>query len=127
MSLHRTGKTLTLGMTGNIDQLAGNEMIGRDFGADIKERILGDTEFDQTSLGLNLGLGELAALRLGHILDLGDARAELNSDIAIPIGFLARHDLVAFKGQNRNRYVPSVLLEQTGHPDFLSDHACAHH
>ncbi len=114
-------------MASDIDQLARDEMIGRDFGADIEERVLGDTEFDQARLGLNFRLGEVAALRLGDILDLRDARTELNRDITVAINFLASHDLIALKGQNRNRNVPSVLLEQTGHPDFLSDHACAHH
>ncbi|GLV29123.1 hypothetical protein TomTYG75_16440 [Sphingobium sp. TomTYG75] len=114
-------------MTGNIDQLAGDEVIGRDLGADIEERVLGDTEFDQARLRLHFRLGEVTALRLGDILDLRDARTKLNRDITVTINFLASHDLIALKGQNRNRYMPSVLLEQTGHPDFLSDHACAHH
>jgi hypothetical protein len=69
----------------------------------------------------------VTALRLGDILNLRDTRAELNRDIAVPINFLASHDLIALKGQNRNWNMASVLLEQTGHPDFLSDHACAHH
>src|SRR3546814_7701605 len=98
-------------------------MIGRDLGADIEERILGDAEFDQARLRLHFRLGEVAALRLGDILDLRDARAELNRDITVTLDFLAGHDLIALKGQNRNRNMTSVFLEQTGHPDLLSDHA----
>ncbi|GLV22596.1 hypothetical protein TomMM35A_24430 [Sphingobium sp. TomMM35A] len=114
-------------MASDVDQLAGDEMIGCDLGADIEERILGDTEFDQTRLRLHFRLREMATLRLGDILDLRDARTELNRDITVTIDFLASHDLIALKGQNRNGNMTSVLLEQTGHPDFLSDHACAHH
>jgi hypothetical protein len=114
-------------VTRDVDQLASDEVISRDLGADIEERILGDAEFDQARLGLHFRLGEMAALRLGDILDLRDARAELNGDITVTINFFAGHDLIALKGKNRNRHMPSVLLEQTGHPDFFSDHACAHH
>src|SRR3546814_13679826 len=77
-------------------------MIGRDLGADIEERILGDAEFDQARLRLHFRLGEVAALRLGDILDLRDARAELNRDITVTLDFLAGHDLIALKSQNRS-------------------------
>jgi hypothetical protein len=60
-----------------------HEVIGRDFRTDVEERVLGNPEFDQLGLGLHFGLAEGAALRLGDILRLGRAGAELDGGIAV--------------------------------------------
>jgi hypothetical protein len=101
-------------------------MIGGDFRADIEQTIFRHAEFGDESLGLDFGLAEVAALRLGDILCLGRASAELNRDIAVTVLFAARHDLDILKHQNGNRHVPAIILEQAGHPHLLSDHASAH-
>ena len=77
-ALHRAGEALALGHARNIDVLAGDEMVRADRRADIEERILGDAEFDHASLQLDLGLAERNALRLGDILRLGLAGAQLD-------------------------------------------------
>jgi hypothetical protein len=64
-------------------------VIGADRRADVEERILGDAELGDACLGLDFGLAEGAALRLGDILRLGRAGAELNGGIAITIGLAA--------------------------------------
>src|SRR3546814_2208850 len=62
-ALHRTGKALTLGHALDVDDLAGDEMVGRQFGADVERRVVGDAEFDELRLGLDFGLAISAALR----------------------------------------------------------------
>ena len=69
-ALQRTGKALTLGHALDVDNLAGDEMVGRQFGADVERRVVGDAEFDDLRLGLNFGLAESATLRLRNILRL---------------------------------------------------------
>src|SRR3546814_11887390 len=69
-ALHRTGKALTLGHALDVDDLAGDEMVGRQFGADVARRVVGDAEFDELRLGLDFGLAISSALRLGELLRL---------------------------------------------------------
>src|SRR3546814_4296888 len=76
-ALHHTGKALTLGHALDVDDLAGDEMVGRQFGADVERRVVGDAEFDELRLGLDFGLAISAALRLGDILRLGRTGTEL--------------------------------------------------
>ena len=78
---------------GDVDQLAGDEMVGADVGADVEQRVLGDAEFDDPRLGLDLGLAERAALRLGDVLRLGRAGAELDGGVAVAVRFAAADDL----------------------------------
>src|SRR4051794_1798809 len=125
-ALHRAGKALALGHAGNVDQLARNEVIGADMRANVEQRIVSDAEFDDANLGLDLGLAEGDALRLGDILRLRLASAELNCGIAIAVRFTAADDLQVVQLQDGNRHVPTVRLEQTGHSDLLRDHAGAH-
>jgi hypothetical protein len=50
-------------------------------------------------------------------------RAELDGIVAITVAGAMRYDLTILQRQDGNRHVAAVLLEQAGHPDFLSDHA----
>src|SRR6185369_16073701 len=125
-ALHGARKALALGVAAHVDQLAGDEMVGRNLCADIEQRILGHPEFDEERLGLNLGLREMAALRLGDILGFRDARTQLNGYIAVAVQFATRDDLIAFKRQDGDGHMAAVVLKQAGHPDFFSDHAGAH-
>src|SRR5206468_3313005 len=77
-------------------------------------------------LGLDLGLAERAALRLGDILRLCLARAKLDGGVAVTISFAASDDLQLVQLQDGYRHVPTVRLEQAGHSDLLRDHAGAH-
>src|SRR5690242_1789446 len=125
-TLHRAGKALALGPTRHVDQLAGDEVIGREFCPDVQQAVFLDAEFAEDRLRLDLGLAEVTALRLGDILGLGAARADLDGDIAVLIHFATGDDLNAFERQNGDRHVAAVVLEQAGHPHFLRDHASAH-
>ena len=106
--------------------LAGDEMVGADRRADVEESILGDAEFDHASLGLDLGLAERDALRLGDILRLGRAGAQLDGGVAVAILLAAADDLDIFKLENGDGHMAPVRLEQAGHPHLLRDHASAH-
>src|SRR5204862_288069 len=82
-ALHAAGKALADAGAGDIDILAGDEMRRGDLGADIDERVLGDAKLGELCLGFDLGLREMAALRLRDILDLGGADTELQRGIAV--------------------------------------------
>ena len=125
-ALHRAGKALALGHALDVDQLAGDEMVGGDLGADVEQRVLVDAELDDLRLGLHLGLAEMAALRLGKVLRLGRAGAELDGVIAVAALLAAGDDLQIVERQDGDGHVAAVVLEQAGHPHFLRDHAGAH-
>src|SRR3546814_14954857 len=63
------------------------------------------------SLGLDLGDGEVAAHRLGHVLDLRQTRAELHRVIAVLVLGALRDHLKAVELQHRDRHVTPVVRE----------------
>ena len=122
----RTGKALALGHARNVDHLPGDEMVRADRRADVEERILGDAELDHSNLGLDLGLAERHALRLGDILGLGRAGAQLDGGVTVAIPLAAADDLDVLQLKNGDGHVTTVRLKQAGHPHLLCDHASAH-
>ena len=125
-TLHGAGEALALSDPGNVDQLAGDEVVRADQRADIEQPVFIDAEFGNLGLGLDFGLAEGGALRLGDVLRLGLTRAELDCGVAVPVLFAAADDLQLFQLQDGNRHVPTVRLKQAGHSDLLRDHAGAH-
>ena len=125
-ALHRTGKALALRDALDVDDLARNEVVGRELSADVERRVVGDAEFDELRLGLNLGLAIGTTLRLGDILRLRRAGTQLDGHIAV--AFLIAHgdDLTAFEAQDGDGHVAAIILKQAGHPHFLRDHASPH-
>ncbi len=77
MPLHGAGKALADGDADNVDMLTGEKMGGGDLRTDRQHSILGNAKLGETRLRLDLGLGEMATLRFGHILCLCGADAEL--------------------------------------------------
>src|SRR3546814_6784097 len=73
-ALHAAGETLALRYALDVDNLAGDIMVGGDFGSDVEERVLGDPEFGYARLRLHLRLAEMTALRLAEVLGLGRDR-----------------------------------------------------
>ena len=82
--------------------------------------LLAERSFEQ------IGLAEVAALRLGDILGLGATSAKLDGSVAVLVCFATRDDLQPIQLKNGNRHVPTIVLEQAGHPHLLRDHASAH-
>src|ERR1700751_5737536 len=60
-ALHAAGKALAVRGAGEADELADHEVIRLDLRADRDQRVLGDTEFLDVALRLDLGDGKLAA------------------------------------------------------------------
>ena len=125
-ALHAAGKALALGDALDVDQLAGDIMVGGELGADVEQGVLGDAELGDPRLGLDLGLAEMAALRLGDVLRLGGAGAELDARHSRRGPSPAATTWTFVERQDGDRHVAAVLLEQAGHPHFLRDHAGAH-
>ena len=126
MTLHRTGKTLTLRDTDNINFLTGDKVIGTDGGTNIKNSIFGDTEFSHLRLGFNTGFGKLAAHRLADILDLACTNTNLNSSIAILFSVPDGSHLAIFHLQDSDGHMGTVGGKNPRHPDFFSNNAATH-
>src|SRR6185295_14807174 len=92
-ALHRAGKALALRHAGDVDQLAGNEMVGADRRTNVEQAVLIDAEFRDADLGLDLGLAERGALGLGDVLGLRLARAELDGGVAVLVHLATADDL----------------------------------
>src|SRR6185312_2755430 len=116
-ALHRSRKALALRDASDVDHLTGDEMLRADARPDVEQSVLVDAELDDLGLGLDLGLAESAALRLGDVLGLGLARAELDGGITVAVLFTPADDLQLFQLQDGDRHVPTVRLEQAGHSD----------
>src|SRR6478735_2259612 len=87
--LHRAGKTLALADAGDIDLLARDEMRAAQRRAEVERRIGTHPELDELQRRLDAGLGEVAAVRAGHVLRLGPADADLEGVVAILLGVTA--------------------------------------
>src|SRR5579875_18397 len=111
---------------GDVDILAGNEMIGGDLGADRDQRVLAHAELGQLAFGFDLGLGEIAARRLAHVAGAARTRAELERDIAVRLLGPVGDHLALCKAQHGHRHVFAGFGEQAGHADLLCDHAGTH-
>ncbi len=126
MPLHAPGKALADADADHIDPLPGDEMRGADLGADLDQRILGDAKLGEPRLGLDLGLGEMAALRLRHVLDLGGADAELQRAVAVLFRGPHRHHLAIVDRQHGHRHVVAVVGKDPGHAELAGEKAGAH-
>ena len=126
MALHGAGEALADRGAGDIHQLPDDEMVRLHRCADLDEVVSVDTEFDDLALGLHLGDGELAAIRLGEIARLNGAGAELQGDVTVfffrPLGY----HLAVLQTQHRDRYVRTVRGEYAGHAQLLCDQTRTH-
>src|ERR1700724_3951783 len=120
-TLHGAGEAFAGARPSHVNELANDEMIRRDLGADRKQRVFFDTEFGQLHFGLDLGEREVATLRFRYVLDLGAAYAKLERGIAIAILGPMRHDLTAIELQHRDRPMFAPAGVDTGHVRLLCD------
>src|SRR6516164_3888446 len=125
-ALHAAGKALTDRGAGHVDELADDEVIGLDLGADRDHLIRGHAELLDLPLRLDLGDRELTALCLRHVHGLAGAGAELQRDIAVLLfGAVANHLAIA-ELQHGHGDMFAGLREDPRHPDLLCDHSGAH-
>src|SRR5436190_5713347 len=106
--LHAAGKALANAGPGDVDILAREEMRRGDLGPDRYQSVFRHAELGEPRLRLDLGLGEMAALRLGHVLDLGGADPELERRVAVFFLGALRHDLAVVDAQHRDRDVVAL-------------------
>src|ERR1019366_9348933 len=125
-ALHAAGKALADRGAADVDELSNYEVVGGDLGAERYQRVLGHPELGQLALGLDLGLGEIAAVGLDHVVGAALARAKLERDIAVLVlGPVCDH-LALRQAQHRDRHVLTGIGEQPGHSDFLRNHSGTH-
>src|ERR1700736_5887761 len=82
-ALHRPGEALADRGAGHVDELADDEMIRGDLGADRNHAVLAHAELGDLALRLDLGDREMPALGLDHVLDLAGAGTELEREVAV--------------------------------------------
>ena len=106
---------------GDVDLLAGDEMVGSDLGADV-EKVLGrNPELGDLGLRLDRSRREMAAQRLRRVLHLGEADAQLNGGIAVLLLGALRHDLAVLHAEHRDRHMLARVVVDARHADFLCD------
>ena len=128
VALHGAGKALADGGAGDIDQLAGLEDLGREFGAGL--RVGGfasdEPELDQRATWLDLGLGVVAveglAIQLRATLAVGDLHG------AIAVHRLALHlgDAIGEHFDDRDGHGFAGFCEDSRHAAFAADQSDSH-
>src|ERR1700730_148550 len=126
MPLHRAGKTLADADTDHIDILTREKMHRGDFRPPLQERVLRNAEFGEPRLRLDLRLGEMAPLRLRHVLGLGAADAELHRRVAVCLLGSYRDNLAIVDLEHRHRDMVSLFGEHPSHTELLSEQTGAH-
>jgi len=124
--LHTSGIALADTGPGHIDILARHEMPRGDLGANRDKRVLGNAELRQFRLRLDFCGGEVAALRLGHILDLGGADAELQCDVPVPLLRALRDDLTVIDAQHCDRDMVALVGKNPAHAELPRDQTGSH-
>src|SRR5262245_34467781 len=125
-TLHAAGKALADGNAADIDELARDEVIGGDLGADRNNGIFGHTEFGELALRLDFLLAEIAAVGLAHVVGAARARTELQRHIAILVLGPVGDHLTLREAQHRDRHVLAGFGEHPGHSDLLSNYTRTH-
>src|SRR5579872_3741080 len=111
---------------GHVHELAGDEMLHRDLGPDLEERVLVDPEFHDLPLRLDLGFREMAALRLGGVLGLAGSDAELDRVVLVLLLGAHGNDLTVVDLEHGHGHVVAVRVEHAGHPELLRDETGTH-
>ena len=122
-ALHAAGEALAGGGARDVDELAGDEVVGRDLGADRDERVVGDAELGELALRLDLGDGETAALGLRDVLHLGLADADLQRGVAVLVLGAVGDHLALVDLENRDGHMFARIREDAGHADLLCNDA----
>src|SRR6516162_3051793 len=125
-ALHATRKAVADRGPGHVDKLPDDEVIGGDFGTDRDEIALLHPELGELALGLDLGDGEMAAVRLGQVLRPARAGAELQRHVAVLVLGAVGDDLAIGEAQHCDRHVLAAVRKDARHSDLLCDHPGTH-
>ena len=114
-------------MTGDIDQLAVNEMVCRNGCTDWQQAVgIINAEFSNASFWLDLCLGEFAALWFVYIFRFTGSCTETDGKITITFLVTSSDHLAAFQRQYGDRNVTTIFIEEAHHTHLFRDHASAH-
>ncbi|MCY1300018.1 hypothetical protein D9M70_495740 [compost metagenome] len=122
VALDRTSKALADRGTGDVNELAGNEMVGRQFCTDVDQVVRGNAELDELRLRLDVGSSKMAAHRLRRVLDLRTAGAQLDSHVAVLLFRTLGYHLAVLQLQYCNRDMLTGAVIDAGHSHFLCNH-----
>src|SRR5262249_47855374 len=125
-ALHATREALADRGPGHVDELPDDEVIGGGLRTPRDELAPLPPAFGELALGLDLGDGEMTALRLGQILGPARAGAELQRHVAVLVLGAVSNDLAIGEAQHRDRHVLATVRKDAGHPDLLCDHPGTH-
>src|SRR5216684_3344117 len=123
---HRASEATADRGADDVDELARHEVARHQFGTDFEDGVLGDAELDELLLRLDLGLGEVAAHRLGDVLHLGLAVAELDCGVLVLLFRADGDNLQRINLQNGDGHVLSCVVEDAGHANLLGDETATH-
>ncbi len=96
------------------------EAMSMSINTNFEQVVRADAELGELELRLDRGASELAALRVRNVLRLGPADAELDSRMAVLFIRALADNLAVVQLQHRDRYMTSVICEETGHSDRLA-------
>ncbi len=121
VTLHGAGEALADGGARDVDELAFDEMVSGDLGADLDHIVGAHAELGELALGLDIGHGEMASRGAGQPVHLGRAGTELKRGIAVLLrGPVANH-LAAVEAQHRHRDMLPGIGEDPRHAELLRD------
>ena len=126
VALHDALEALAHRRAGDVDELADQEMIGGDLGADLDQIVGAHPELDHLALRLDLGLGEMPAQGIGRVLDLAQADTELDGGIAVLLGGALRDHLAIVELEHGHPDLLARIGEDAGHAQLLCDHSGTH-
>lgn len=122
VALDDTLEPLTGRSAGDVDLLAGDEVVNRQLGTDIQEVVRRNAELGNLGLRLHGGGGEMTAHGLRRVLDLGKPDAELNSGIAVLFLRTLCDDLAALHAENGNGDMLAGIIVDAGHSHLLCNY-----
>src|SRR5262249_18088147 len=126
-ALHATREAFADRGPGHVDKLPDDEVIGGELGTDRDEiALLPPPERGELALGLDLGDGEMAAIRLGQVLRPARAGAELQRHVAVLVLGAVGDDLAIGEAQHGDRHVLAAVRKDARHSDLLCDHPGTH-
>ncbi len=118
-ALDGTGIAFTLGLTGNVYQLASLEQFGSDLIASLVLAFF-QAELPDATTSSDVSLGEVTGLSLGHAGSTTLAHGHLHSTVAIAFFGFELGDTIRLDLNDRNRNGDTFFGENTGHT-ALSD------
>src|SRR5262249_26459207 len=118
-ALHGALETLALAGAHDVDHLALDEVVGRDFRTYLDQVLRADAELGKLALGFDLGNRKALPRRPREPAGLAPARAQLQGTIAVLLVRSVGKHLNVLELQHRHGDMLPGLGEDSGHADLL--------